>query len=92
MSRTQTGILNGTVMDTQGAALPGAVVKTTVNSIPEVQVSDYYGEFRFQRVPVGSYTVEATLEGFYPATNSDVEVEVNKETLIELKMQLAINE
>jgi hypothetical protein len=92
MSGVQTGAISGTVIDTQGAALPGAVVKTTVNGIPQVQVSNHYGEFRFLDLPVGTYIVEAQLEGFTPVTDPDVEVDNNKTTNIELKMQLAVSE
>lgn len=92
MGTFDTGTITGTVMDTQDAALPGATVKTVVNGIPEIQVSDYYGRFRFPNLPPGSYTVEAMLEGFSPATDSGVAVYKGQITTIELKMQLAISE
>lgn len=91
MSGAQTGAITGTVVDTQGNALRGAVVGTTVNGIPQVQVSDYYGDFRFLSLPVGTYTVEAQLPGFTPVTDPGVEVNNISTTNIELKMQSAIS-
>lgn len=61
------GNLDGSVVDEQGAALPGAVLTLLGNPFPLVQVSNAMGEFRFLSLAAGNYNLSAQLEGFAPA-------------------------
>jgi hypothetical protein len=72
------GAIGGTVMDTSGAVLPGAVVtlssvQGTVGSNQEV-VADDRGAYQFQRLVPGSYIVRAQLTGFRPAEQRNIVV------------------
>lgn len=56
----------GTVVDSTGAALPRVTVRLLDSTDKEVrkELSDSGGRFRLERVPPGSYRVEASLTGF----------------------------
>ncbi len=65
-----TGRLNGTVKDNEGLALPGVTVQiTSVNLMgSQVAITGGNGGFSFAALPIGVYTVEASLVGFQGAT------------------------
>jgi hypothetical protein len=61
-----TGAISGTVVDESGQVVPGATV-TIVNErtgATRTLTSDSGGDFAFQAVPPGSYTVRVELSGF----------------------------
>ena len=61
-----TGSLSGTVVDNSGQVVPGATVTLTNERTADVrtQTSGGRGDFMFQAVPPGSYTVKIELAGF----------------------------
>ncbi len=65
-----TGRLNGTVKDNEGLALPGVTVQITSANLmgTQVAITGGDGSFSFAALPVGKYTVEASLVGFQGAT------------------------
>ena len=86
-----TGRLVGTIVDAQGAVLPGVTV--TVTS-PQMQganttVTDATGQFRFPSLPPGTYGVKAELSGFKPVDQPDVRLGIDQTLTLSLKMQLA---
>lgn len=86
----QVGNIAGTVTDQTGAALPGVTI-TIVHQergTTRTQVTDAQGRYQFPALPLGSYRVAATLEGFQPSTR-DVRVEQQKTTTTDLTMGLA---
>ena len=68
------GTLTGTVVDAQGAALPGAVVAVTEEATGAVRTipSNHEGVFRLAALPPGRYRVEVTMDGFSPLNLTDV--------------------
>jgi iron complex outermembrane receptor protein len=58
--------LTGCIKDSQGAAITGATVTLYARetSVRATTVTDSSGNYRFERVPVGDYVVEATSDGF----------------------------
>ena len=62
-------MLMGTVADVKGAALPGATVTATADSIGVARSStaDQAGHYMFLNLPAGIYTVRAELSGFAPS-------------------------
>jgi hypothetical protein len=74
-----TGRLNGTVKDNEGLALPGVTVQiTSVNLMgSQVAITGGEGTFNFAALPVGMYTVEASLVGFQGAVG-EVRVSLNR--------------
>ena len=51
-------------------------------------VSDQSGHYLFPAVPIGSYTINASLQGFETALITDNQVEVDKTTAVEIGMKV----
>ena len=66
-----TGRIDVTLTDTTGGRLPGVNVDIT-GPVNQSTVSDGQGEAHFLNLPVGTYTVKATLSGFKPYENTAV--------------------
>ena len=66
--------LSGSVVDTSGAVIPGADVsaKHTGTGIVSAAVSNSEGLFSIPSLPVGTYTVTVTLQGFKTVVINDV--------------------
>jgi hypothetical protein len=69
-----TATLAGTVIDDQGAAIPGAVVTVTEQATGAVRAttSNAEGVFRLPGLAPGRYTVDVTLDGFAPLKITDI--------------------
>ena len=67
------GTLTGTVVDTTGAAIPGAAVSATDANTGSVRtiVSDEVGLFRMAALNPGRYVVSVELAGFSTAGNAN---------------------
>jgi hypothetical protein len=65
-SQTFRGGINGTITDQSGAVVPQAVVALVDNatSVSYNAVSSSAGEFQFQDLPLGKYTISVTASGF----------------------------
>ena len=65
-SSAQTGLLEGRVTDTQGAALVGVTVtaESPARATPAVEITDATGAYRLSALPAGDYTVNFRLVGF----------------------------
>jgi len=70
------GSISGTVVDPSGAVVSGAQVKAknVETNIPFTTTSDGSGLFRLNLLPIGTYTVEITAQGFKTASQSGVVV------------------
>lgn len=86
----QTGTLRGAILDSTGGALPGVTV--TVQSddrgFSRSTVTDENGRYVFPSMPIGPYTVTATLQGFETAAATDNLVEVDKTTNVPFTMKV----
>jgi hypothetical protein len=94
-AQTTLGRLSGSVLDSSGAALPGATITLTNENTNQVQtvVAGDNGAYLFPLVPVGSYKVEFTLQGFKTATYNKVTVNVGQEYSLSPRLELgAISE
>ena len=63
----QEGQIAGTVRDNTGGAMPGVLVEVTSPQLIEkvrAATTDRNGQYRLTNLPVGTYTVTFTLEGF----------------------------
>jgi Carboxypeptidase regulatory-like domain/TonB dependent receptor len=76
-AQTYRGAINGSVTDPSGAVVPGAAVKATnkATGIDHATVSTSDGQFVFQDLPVGAYSVTVTAAGFPVTTIEGVLVE-----------------
>lgn len=86
----QTGTISGQITDTTGAVLPGVTVTITSQDrgFQRVAVSDGIGRYVFPAVPIGLYSISATLQGFQTATVTDNLVEVEKTTTVPFDMRV----
>ena len=85
------GTLQGTVLDDQGLALPGATV--TFSNIEtgwtRSDVTDAQGRYRAPALPPGVYSIKAELPGFSTALRDRVPLTLGQELTINLSMKVA---
>src|SRR5882724_10421986 len=85
-----TGSITGTVTDPTGAAVSGAAVKLTNMGTGAVQnattTSD--GDFRFLLLPVGNYTLTASVTGFKTFRQEGIRVEVDRSVAVPVGLQM----
>src|SRR5436190_5076375 len=88
---TTTGRIVGTVVDQQGAAVPGVTVTATSPQLQgsRTSITDAAGEFRFLAFPPGNYFIKAELSGFQTVERSDVQVNTNSTVSLPLTMAVA---
>src|SRR5918995_1283743 len=78
-AQSGTAGLRGTVMDEQGAHVPGATI-TLANAgtgFSRETVADASGDYQFVALPPGTYTVTAELAGFRTAVYDSVQLPVD---------------
>jgi hypothetical protein len=86
----QTGTISGAIIDDTGGALPGVTVTIVSQDrgFSRSTVTDENGRYVFPAVPIGPYTVTATLQGFETSTATDNLVEVEKTTAVSFTMKV----
>ena len=84
------GIILGTVKDSSGAVVPGATVTTRNAQTGESRTftTDSSGDFRFNAVPPGNYTVTASSSAFKTSVISNLVVTVNTETRADFTLEV----
>lgn len=87
----QIGNIAGVVTDSTGAALPGVTVTVTNTQRggSRTDVTDNQGRYRFSALPLGVYSLEASLQGFRPAKRDKMQVEAEKTSSADLTLGLA---
>jgi len=90
IAQFDTATVLGRVTDESGAAVPGATVTLTniATGIRTTAVTDGTGAYQFLNVRVGSYRVEAELQGFATAIAPDISVTVNARQRVDLTLQV----
>jgi hypothetical protein len=90
-SRSQTAVtsLHGTVVDPGGAVTPQADVTLTNrdSGFSQTRKSNAEGEYNFQQIPPGKYTVTTTAAGFAPQV-TQVELLVNQTGRLDIHLNL----
>src|SRR5437868_8576438 len=91
-AHTCRGAINGTVTDPSGAVVPNAQVKTTdkATGIERATLSTSDGQFAFQDLPVGTYSVVVTAQGF-PVLTVD-QIPVTQGAIYTLSATLSISQ
>ncbi len=89
--QTFRGGINGVVTDQSGAVIPGATVEVvdTATSVSHKTVSSSGGEFIFQDLTLGSYTVNVTAAGFQSTAVSKVPVTAGVIYTLPVKLAIA---
>ncbi len=84
-----TGMVQGTIYDEEGTALPGVTLTLTGANIAEKTISsDMNGMYRFPALPPGEYTLTATLEGFKKYTQKRVIVPVEQTITLNITLEV----
>ena len=91
-AQTYRGAINGTVTDPSGAVVPNAQVKAKEKStgIEHATTSTSEGQFAFQDLPVGDYSVVVTAAGFPVLAVENVLV--NQGAIYTLPVKLALSQ
>ena len=89
-AQTTLGRVAGSVLDSSGAALPGATVTLTNEKTNQVEttVAGENGGYVFPQVSPGSYKVEFALQGFKTAAFNEVIVVVGQERSLTANLEL----
>src|SRR5258705_4414355 len=90
-----TATVQGTVTDSKGSVLPNVTVtiRNRSTSFERTTQSDSQGSYQIAALPVGTYSIEARLEGFKTQVVEQVSVEVAKTQVQNLQMEVgAISE
>ena len=81
------GAIEGVVRDPTGAVLPGVAVEARNRSgATATAVTDAQGAYRFPALPVGTYTIVATLAGFNTAERADILLTIGQQLRADLVM------
>src|SRR5688572_4475568 len=87
-AQTTTGTLRGTVRDTSGAVLPGATVEVAGAAGTQTVVADANGQYRFQALAPGVYSLKATLDGFKAIVMEGLRVEVGRTFDVDVPLEV----
>ena len=90
-AQERTGSIAGTVKDSSGAILPGAIVEATSPSLVGTQtaVADGQGNYRFPALTPGVYEITATLQGFTVVKVPDARLAIGQALKIDLALAVA---
>jgi hypothetical protein len=82
------GSISGSIADSTGAAVPGAQVMVTNQgtNIERQALADSSGYFAVNLLPIGTYSVRVTHEGFDPAIFKDITLEGQQNVRLEFKL------
>jgi hypothetical protein len=90
-SQATTGVIEGTVTDATGAALPGGtvVVRNTATNFEQTLTTDRQGRFRALLLPLGPYRVTVSLAGFATLVREGLNLEVGQTITLALKLEIS---
>jgi hypothetical protein len=90
-----TGVIQGTVLDEQGATVPGTTVevRNVETNLTKTLVTDEGGRFVFLQLPPGRYTLSASKQGFATLRQEEFALTVGQAATLDLKMKVSgVNE
>jgi hypothetical protein len=87
--QTQSGTVEGSILDGTGQVLPGVSVTLTGQGSSEVSVSSGTGTYRFFVVPPGIYTLRFELGGFQTRIYEEVRVDIARTTGLDVALELS---
>src|SRR5262245_4023755 len=86
-----TGSINGKVVDSSDAVLPGVTVSVSSPSLMGVQtnVTDAGGNYRFPALPPGTYTVTFELPGFNTLKRENIQIAMGFTAAVNVQLSVA---
>ena len=93
-SQATGGEIEGTVSDESGGVLPGVAVtiKNQETGLTRETTTDGAGRFRAPLLPVGSYELTATLQGFATVRQPDLVLSIGQTLTLNLTLQVAASD
>jgi hypothetical protein len=88
LAQETTGSVEGTVIDSSGAPVPGAAVKIEGGAVNRTGSSDMRGRYLLAELPPGTYKVSATLAGFGPGVAERVQVAIGKAVTVNFSLKV----
>lgn len=90
-SQQRMGTLTGVILDPSGGRVPLATVqaKNLETGTIRAATSNHAGEFRFAQLEPGRYSVLVMQEGFTAVEVTDIQVQLDRETQLEVHLQLS---
>jgi len=89
MAQETTGGIQGTVSDTVGTLIAGAIVEANGPLGKIGTTSDAEGRYRFPRLAAGTYVVTASFQGYNSSTAENVRVTLGENITVEFGLQKA---
>src|SRR5579863_1864996 len=85
-----TGTILGSVKDSSGASIPGAMVtlKNTDTNLTKTATTEADGSYRFPELAVGRYEITASAAGFRTETHTGLNLEVTQQGVINFALQV----
>src|SRR5690349_1021338 len=89
-SQSTTGTILGTVKDQSGAVLPGVEINVLNLSTNQSRtaVTNERGDYSVPQVPIGLYSVTASLPGFKTEVRSRIEIQVDQRARIDFQLEV----
>jgi hypothetical protein len=90
-SQATTGLIQGTVIDTSGAVVPGSkiTIKNVDTGLERVVSTDDAGRFLVPLLPLGNYRITAETEGFTTLVREGIELTIGQTVTLPLQLQAA---
>lgn len=87
-SQSDTGSIDGRVLDAQRAAVPGATItaRNVATGLTRTGTSSAVGTFHIEAVPAGTYEMTAELQGFQRTVRTGILVYVGQQTAVDFAM------
>lgn len=89
-AQTITGSIRGTITDATGATIPNAAVTATnvATNVKSTTTSRNDGSYNFQFLPIGTYNVAATANGFQTSQVGPVTLEIDEIAKVDFKLNV----
>ena len=93
-SLSSTAALSGTVSDPSGARIPKATIKLTDSEIgiTRTTTAGTAGDFSFALLPVGTYTLEASAQGFKTSRQTGIVLNVGDSLVENISLTIGASE
>jgi len=86
--QAETATISGTATDASGGALAGAKVDATnvATNVSQSTTTDSAGRYRISSLPVGTYSVQASLSGFQTVVHTGVTLAIGGAVVVDFSM------
>ena len=87
------GTIHGKVVDVQGALVRGATVKiTNASGAERTAQSNQDGEFSFNNLAAGKYSLAVAARGFALYENAAIDISAGKSLSVDVTLSITVNE